>query len=80
MVPLLVIYALMLEVPILIESDVIVLTKIIRFHPLNDHQRSITFWRKMKETGCDVFCDIHGDEEIPYNFLASHVFQIGVTV
>mmetsp|Transcript_12575 Transcript_12575/g.13471 ORF Transcript_12575/g.13471 Transcript_12575/m.13471 type:complete len:492 (+) Transcript_12575:10-1485(+) len=25
---------------------------------------------KMKETGCNVFCDIHGDEEIPYNFLA----------
>jgi murein tripeptide amidase MpaA len=25
---------------------------------------------KMKETGCDVFCDIHGDEEMPYNFLA----------
>lgn len=28
---------------------------------------------KMKETGCDVFCDIHGDEEIPYNFLAQSV-------
>ena len=28
---------------------------------------------KMKETGCDVFCDIHGDEEIPYNFLAQPV-------
>jgi murein tripeptide amidase MpaA len=25
---------------------------------------------KMKQTGCDVFCDIHGDEEMPYNFLA----------
>jgi murein tripeptide amidase MpaA len=25
---------------------------------------------KMKETGCDVFLDIHGDEELPYNFLA----------
>ena len=25
---------------------------------------------KMKQTGCDIFCDIHGDEEIPYNFLA----------
>ena len=25
---------------------------------------------KMKETGCDFFGDIHGDEEIPYNFLA----------
>ena len=25
---------------------------------------------KMKETGCDLFCDIHGDEEMPYNFLA----------
>ena len=29
--------------------------------------------KKMKETGCDVFCDIHGDEEIPYNFLAHPV-------
>jgi murein tripeptide amidase MpaA len=28
---------------------------------------------KMKKTGCDVFCDIHGDEEIPYNFLAQPV-------
>ncbi len=28
---------------------------------------------KMKETGCDLFCDIHGDEEIPYNFLAQPV-------
>jgi len=28
---------------------------------------------KMKETGCDAFCDIHGDEEIPYNFLAQPV-------
>jgi len=28
---------------------------------------------KMKETGVDVFCDIHGDEEIPYNFLAQPV-------
>jgi murein tripeptide amidase MpaA len=25
---------------------------------------------KMKETGCDLFLDIHGDEELPYNFLA----------
>jgi murein tripeptide amidase MpaA len=25
---------------------------------------------KMKETGCDVFLDIHGDEDLPYNFLA----------
>ncbi|KAL3924146.1 MAG: hypothetical protein SGILL_001226 [Bacillariaceae sp.] len=24
----------------------------------------------MQRTGCDVFCDIHGDEEMPYNFLA----------
>ena len=24
----------------------------------------------MKQTGCDIFLDIHGDEEIPYNFLA----------
>jgi murein tripeptide amidase MpaA len=24
----------------------------------------------MKETGCDIFLDIHGDEELPYNFLA----------
>ena len=29
--------------------------------------------KKMKETGCDIFCDIHGDEEIPYNFLAQSV-------
>jgi murein tripeptide amidase MpaA len=25
---------------------------------------------KIKETGCDVFCDIHGDEELPFSFLA----------
>jgi murein tripeptide amidase MpaA len=25
---------------------------------------------KMTETGCDVFLDIHGDEGLPYNFLA----------
>jgi murein tripeptide amidase MpaA len=24
----------------------------------------------MKGTGCDIFLDIHGDEELPYNFLA----------
>ena len=26
--------------------------------------------KKMDETDCDVFLDIHGDEELPYNFLA----------
>lgn len=25
---------------------------------------------KMRETGCDLFLDLHGDEEIPYNFIA----------
>ena len=25
---------------------------------------------KMEQTGCDVFLDIHGDEGLPYNFLA----------
>jgi len=25
---------------------------------------------KMDETGCDAFLDVHGDEELPYNFLA----------
>ena len=25
---------------------------------------------KMDEVGCDVFCDIHGDEALPFNFLA----------
>ena len=25
---------------------------------------------KMRETGCDIFLDIHGDEGLPYNFLA----------
>lgn len=25
---------------------------------------------KMGEVGCDLFLDIHGDEEIPFNFLA----------
>jgi hypothetical protein len=25
---------------------------------------------KMDETGCDLFLDIHGDEEIAFNFLA----------
>lgn len=26
--------------------------------------------KKMDETGCDVFLDVHGDEELPFNFLA----------
>ena len=26
--------------------------------------------KKMQEAGCDLFLDIHGDEEIPFNFLA----------
>jgi len=26
--------------------------------------------KEMDETGCDVFLDIHGDEELPFNFLA----------
>ncbi len=26
--------------------------------------------RRMDETGCDLFLDIHGDEEIAANFLA----------
>jgi len=26
--------------------------------------------RRMDETGCDAFLDIHGDEELPFNFLA----------
>lgn len=26
--------------------------------------------QKMDEYGCDLFLDIHGDEEIPFNFLA----------
>lgn len=26
--------------------------------------------KKMDEAGCDLFLDIHGDEEIPFNFLA----------
>jgi len=26
--------------------------------------------RKMDQTGCDVFLDVHGDEELPFNFLA----------
>lgn len=26
--------------------------------------------KKMDEVGCDLFLDIHGDEEIPFNFLA----------
>jgi murein tripeptide amidase MpaA len=25
---------------------------------------------KMEETGCDIFLDIHGDEELPFNFLS----------
>lgn len=28
---------------------------------------------KMDEVGCDVFLDIHGDEVLPYNFLAQSV-------
>ena len=26
--------------------------------------------KKMDETGCDAFLDVHGDEELPFNFLA----------
>lgn len=26
--------------------------------------------RKMDETGCDFFLDVHGDEELPFNFLS----------
>ena len=26
--------------------------------------------RKMDETGCDLFLDVHGDEELPYNFIS----------
>ena len=26
--------------------------------------------KKMDETGCDLFLDVHGDEEIPYNFIS----------
>ena len=26
--------------------------------------------QKMDETGCDMFLDVHGDEELPFNFLA----------
>ena len=29
--------------------------------------------RKMDETGVDAFVDVHGDEELPYNFLAQAV-------
>jgi len=25
---------------------------------------------KMEETGCDLFIDVHGDEELTYNFIA----------
>ena len=27
--------------------------------------------KRMAETGCDFFLDVHGDEAIPYNFIAS---------
>ena len=32
-------------------------------------------WQKMVETGVDFFLDVHGDEELPYNFIsgAEHV-------
>jgi murein tripeptide amidase MpaA len=32
-------------------------------------------WQKMLETGVDFFLDVHGDEELPYNFIsgAEHV-------
>lgn len=26
----------------------------------------------MKETGCDLFIDVHGDEALPYNFIAGN--------
>lgn len=28
--------------------------------------------RKMKEVGCDLFIDVHGDEELTYNFIAGN--------
>lgn len=28
--------------------------------------------RKMEETGVDFFADVHGDEELTYNFIAVH--------
>jgi murein tripeptide amidase MpaA len=27
-------------------------------------------WNKMQETGVDIFLDVHGDEELPFNFLS----------
>lgn len=27
-------------------------------------------WKKMEETGVDCFVDVHGDEELPFNFLS----------
>ncbi len=33
--------------------------------------------QKMEQTGCDLFLDIHGDESIPYNFIAG---QLGAPV
>ena len=29
--------------------------------------------KKMDQTGCDIFLDIHGDELLPYNFLAQSI-------
>ena len=26
----------------------------------------------MEETGCDLFIDVHGDEELTYNFIAGN--------
>lgn len=32
------------------------------------------YWvkRRMAETGCDLFVDVHGDEALPYNFIAGN--------
>lgn len=32
------------------------------------------YWvtKRMEETGCDLFIDVHGDEALPYNFIAGN--------
>ena len=32
------------------------------------------YWveKRMAETGCDLFIDVHGDEALPYNFIAGN--------
>ena len=38
--------------------------------PWYDRPKCTTSFPKIQETGVDAFLDVHGDEELPFNFLA----------